>query len=70
MSDNTEAKAQEVPVGTLWEIEARANVEVSRPDGRKVTVASFGGIAGHMLDVPGEYTAVTASGKTESVKAG
>lgn len=58
-----------VPTGHLWEIEARANVNVTRPDGQRVTVAPIGGTAGHYLNVAGTYTAETASGKIVSVTA-
>lgn len=48
------------PLGSLWEIPTRKDtIEIERPDGSTVTVASSGGTALHVLTIPGDYRAGT-----------
>ncbi len=53
MSDTKPAS----PLGSVWEIPAKGDVTVARPDGSTATVRSNGKVAGHVLDVAGTYTA-------------
>lgn len=54
MTAKKQAKATQA-VGSVWEVESKGRVQVTRPDGSLVQVDAADGVALHVLDLKGEY---------------
>jgi hypothetical protein len=61
----TTAKKATAKLGTTWEIPATERVEITRPDGTTTKVEPVDGVAHHVLNQTGEYS---AGDQTVSVK--
>lgn len=57
-------------LGTLWEIPAKSEAKITRPDGKTTTVMSGGKVAIYVLDQEGDFLAEADGNKTHTVKAG